>query len=201
MKTQPFIVVGCAYSGTSMTMKILEKLGVNVGSQDKYISPARKEMAGFVLSGGRGWNTREIPVVRYIAYERGLSKARKLSLIDEFFGDSEKWGFKFLLPFEILREILSLYPNAKLVHIHRNSQSRNWPNEDWAKQQREYEWKLVEVLKDFSGVTKITLEYDAITENPAGEINLLAKFVGTTFTKELETWTNGFVKKGGAPYG
>lgn len=204
--SDPILVVGMHNSGTSILTEILHKHGV-------FFNPNMKHYEcnlftnfindRMILGGGDNWAKLPLmPVEQVLAFESSVGPFIK----NHWLADYLQWGYDGISPWGIkdprlcvlLPLYLRIFPNAKIIHIHRN------PNDVAASLSGKYKagvgilnnfdhWKeLTEAytarVREYLGLcaAHFDLSYEDFCRDPQDQIHNLFKFLKLTFTTETE---------------
>lgn len=165
MPTQPIIIIGMHRSGTTMTTRLLEELGLFVGDQkrknyeaiffqelNRWIMAQTNTSWDFPLNYRFATDFFKEQAVRVCAHQfRGMGRAKYLGRMKALrYRDLQDiefpWSWKDPLNTVTLPVWMQLFPNARILHIYRNpiDVAASLRKREQAKQDR---WKLTPKLK------------------------------------------------------
>ncbi len=176
------MVLGQPHSGTTMTMGILEILGVDIANSK---GNNRKELQGVFML---------IHRLNFIAKSNEEKAKLVRNELSQYFPDPKGlWGFKAITANSNLACWLEAFPNVKIVYIYRKSEPKHSPSFKWLDRQNKYKLKLYDQLKSFPKTKILELNYDKIVDKPLEECQKIADFIGVKFSKDSKQKINKFV--------
>jgi len=194
-KDDPIIVLGRPHSGTSMTVKILEMLGMSI-KEDK-----DKKSFSYTHRENRGIDLLEFILVRRGLIELGLDRKDVVRTIRKrvnelYSGIRGFWGFKILSGCKNLDVWIEAFPRLKIVYIYRKSISRHHITdaEHWKFLQDDYHDRLYNHLKKYPETKILEIVYDEVLEKPEEHFEKIANFLGVELSEKLRNYASEFTK-------
>ncbi|MGF6353641.1 GT2 family glycosyltransferase [Paenibacillus sp. 4624] len=210
-------VLGMHRSGSSLLMRALHNLGIDLGEEEKYVSYGEDNPEGFwehkeivgihekilaVLN--RGWDSL-LPLPENWLLDPQIIEYKKelINLVKEEFGTSTLWGWKdprtclFLPLWKEIFDILDL--NVKYVISSRNpldiAVSLNKRN-NISKEYGVALWYhyMINVLHYTKGSERILVNYDALIENPHIQIEQIVEFCDLKLSDEAVEQVRNSIK-------
>jgi hypothetical protein len=199
----PLIIIGMHRSGTSIVARLLERAGLFVGGgwldenhESIYFSRANRAMCGEgpYLVHDYGWTAPKSDA--FIAARRGYAE-RAARKVGAFFADrtNEKaWGWKDPRNALTLPVWLSIYPNAKVLHVVRDGRSvaLSLAERDeldvsfgfalWG----HYAARAEAGMQSLPADRKLSLRFEDLAAAPVPELQRLYAFAGLSAPEPLE---------------
>lgn len=209
MATSPVVVLGMHRCGTSLTARILNLLGLDLGKEEGFLEPAEDNPLGFweqaeltavsdaVLEvfGGKWWRPPELPT----GWERqadvaALAERARDALQQAGFRESRPWGWKdprlsLTLPFwlDLISEphcvICLRSPGEVVSSLLEREPATHTPHRAAAL------WLtyVIKALESTQDLARTLVFYDDLIERPTEVATRLAAFVGRESAVEAET--------------
>lgn len=194
-RDDPIVVMGRPYSGTTMTMKILEMLGVTIFFD--------KNVTGFAY---KHRESRRVDVLELENVRKGLIRGKnRLEVISEVKKELPKiftptnglWGFKGLPLGHNLDIWLEAFPKMKIIYIYRNSVSRHLVihPERWKNMQDQYQAIFQNYICSYPNTEFLKIVYEEVLLYPKEHFQKIADFVGVNLSEELKDYSIEFTKQ------
>lgn len=191
----PLIVIGMHRSGTSIVTRLLERGGLYAGGswldenhESIYFTRANRAMCGEgpYLVHDYGWTAPKSD--DFIAARRGYAE-RAARNVSAFFADrtgQTAWGWKDPRNALTLPVWLSIYPNAKVLHLvrdgravalslaERDSLDVSFGLALWA----HYAARAEDAMEPLPEARRLTVRFEDLTAQPAAELGKLYAFAG-----------------------
>ncbi len=220
-KQRAVLVLGAGRSGTSLTTRAVQAVGVELG--DDFKRPSRKNPSGFFEDAALLRLSKQLrramglrPDSLRLLDEAAWDDARLAPFYDDFartidarFGEAPIWGFKYartlrLLPFWVrLFKRLSIEPSYVLPIRNPLSVARSRAKLDGHRGQQansDLEWlvNVVPYLRLVRGRQCIVIDYDRLVSQPKDELIRMANGLGLTPNESnlqsIDRFANQFIR-------
>ena len=189
-KPNPVLVVGMHNSGTSMLTEILHKSGIFFGANMKHHeSHFFSIFINDLLIMGGGLNWAKLPLMsieEVLSFEESISPIIKSHWLIDYlqwgYDGISAWGIKDPRLCVLLPLYLKLFPDAKVVHIHRN------PEDIAASLSGKYK-AGVGILNDFDHWKALTTAYNQRVVDFSGECSSYIELSYEDFCRDPEPHT------------
>lgn len=213
----PVCVLGMGRSGTSLTMRLLNLLGVHLGPEEGLIDCAPPNSRGYwerhgilelndaVLRamGGDYANPPELERGWQRSAALTVLKQRGQALVDECFADKTLWGFKdprtsFTLPFwrEVVPEMRYVIcvrnPAEVAASFGRYPGYENTSDSDW---ERLWFRSIANALIATAGCERTLVFYEDYFSDLGAQIDRLSSFIGRPATPDAISAIEAFVER------